>query len=55
MRHTQGLMDNGRTILHNFLTEYLDTRPFPAHLMLLAFHNDIEVDKNDDNFDDCGK
>jgi hypothetical protein len=44
-------MDKGRTILHTFLTKY--TRPFLAHLMLLAFHNDKDkkVYKNDDNFD----
>jgi len=46
-------MDKGRTILLTFLTEYHDTRPFLAHLTLLAFHNDKDkgVDKNDDNFE----
>jgi len=46
-------MDKGRTILHIFLNEYHDRRPFLAHFMLLAFHNDKdkEDDKNDDNFE----
>jgi hypothetical protein len=44
-------MDKGKTILHTFLTKYHDTRPFLAHLTLLAFHNDKEIEKNDDNFD----
>lgn len=38
MWQTRELLEKGRTILHTFLPEYHDMRPFLAHLTLFAFH-----------------
>jgi hypothetical protein len=46
MWQIQGPLDKGRTNLQTFLPEHHHTGPYLAHLTLLSFYNDKEINKN---------